>query len=53
MSACNRIVVEIYGFMHGLRTFQEESAHCAIANGGLRIENNSRLENKSRDIEGS
>ena len=58
MSVCNGPTIEIYGFMHSLHTFLACSAQGAIAilisrNRTRRIEDDSRLENLSRDIENS
>ena len=56
MSVCNGPTIEIYGFMHSLHTFLACSAHGAIAisisqRRTRRIEDDSWLENLSRDIE--
>ena len=45
MSVCNGFTIEVYGFT--LHTFLARTAH------GGRIEDDGRLENKSRDMEDS
>ena len=54
MSVRNGFMIEIYGFMHSLRTFLACAAHGAIVTSQWRtqrIEDDGRLEKESRDIE--
>ena len=54
MSVCNGFMIEIYRFMHSLCMFLARAAHAAIVTSQQRtqrIEDNSRVENESRDIE--
>ena len=54
MSVHYRFMVEIYGFMHSLRTFLARAHDAIIRDGHIEVEDSedrSRRQNKSRDME--
>ena len=58
MSVCNGFTIEIYGFMHSLRTFGTCHSGCHRANGGMEIEvedskDRRQCQNESRCMEDS
>ena len=51
MYVCNGFTIEIYGFMHSLRTFLARASHDAIVMEIEDSENRRRHQNESRDME--